>query len=156
MSNVNMRRLKELGIELPTPPKPLFSYVPIKQTGNLLYLSGQDCRVDGKLLYTGKIGKELTIEQGQEAARQTIVNCLAVLKDYLQDLDRVTQIVKVLGFVNSAPGFVDQPYVMNGASDFLVQVFGEQGKHARSAISANELPFNTPIEIELIVEINRI
>jgi enamine deaminase RidA (YjgF/YER057c/UK114 family) len=147
------QRLLELGIEIPVPGEPRFSYIPCNQTGNLLYLSGQDCRLNGELIYTGKLGKELTIEQGQGAARQTIINCLAVLKSYLGDLDRVVKIVKLLGFVNSAPGFSDQPYVMNGASNLLVEVFGESGKHARSAIGTSELPFDTPVEIELIVEI---
>ncbi|MDB4865794.1 MAG: hypothetical protein JWR03_127 [Cohnella sp.] len=146
-------RLKEIGITLPEVGEPKFSYIPCNQTGNLIYLSGQDCRIDGTLMYEGKLGRELTIEQGQQAARQTIINCLAVMKWYLKDLDRVVKIVKLLGFVNSAPGFADQPYVMNGASNLLIDVFGENGKHARSAVSANELPFHTPVEIELIVEI---
>lgn len=147
------QRLQELGVELPPAPEPRFTYVPCVRTGNLIYLSGQDCRINGELMYEGKLGAELTIEQGQAAARQTIINCLAVMKQYLGDLDRVVRIVKMLGLVNSAPGFADQPYVMNGASNFLVEVFGEKGKHARSAIGTNELPFHTPVEIELIVEI---
>lgn len=147
-------RLKELDIQLPPVSTPRFSYVPITQTGNLLFLSGQDCRQDGKLIHSGKLGKDLTIEQGQEAARQTMINCIAVLKEYLGDLDRVTRIIKVLGFVNSADGFVDQPYVINGASDLLQQVFGDKGRHARSAVGMNELPFDTPVEIEMIVEID--
>jgi enamine deaminase RidA (YjgF/YER057c/UK114 family) len=147
------QRLQELGIDLPEPGEPRFSYIPCNQTGNLLYLSGQDCRVNGELMYTGKLGKEVTIEQGQEAARQTIINCLGVLKSYLGDLDKVVKIVKLLGFVNSEPGFSNQPYVMNGASNFLIEVFGDSGTHARSAIGTSELPFDTPVEIELIVEI---
>jgi enamine deaminase RidA (YjgF/YER057c/UK114 family) len=147
------QRLKELGITLPEVGEPKFSYIPCNRTGHLIYLSGQDCRIDGTLMYEGKLGRELTIEQGQQAARQTIINCLAVMKWYLKDLDRVVKIVKMLGFVNSAPGFADQPYVINGASNLLIDVFGENGKHARSAVSANELPFHTPVEIELIVEI---
>ncbi|MBS4200936.1 RidA family protein [Bacillus sp. FJAT-49732] len=147
------QKLQELGITLPIPGEPKFSYIPCNQTGNLVYTSGQDCRIDGELMYTGKLGPDLTTEQGQEAARQTIINCLAVIKAHLGDLDRVVKIVKLLGFVNSAPGFADQPYVMNGASDLLVEVFGENGKHARSAIGTSELPFHTPVEIELIVEV---
>ncbi|MCC3376993.1 RidA family protein [Cohnella sp. REN36] len=147
------QRLQTLGIVLPPPPEPKFTYIPCSRTGNLLYLSGQDCRVDGNLLYEGKLGIDLTIEQGQEAARQTIINCLAVMKGYLGDLDRVVKIVKVLGFVNSAPGFGDQPFVINGASDLLVEIFGDAGRHARSAIGTSELPFHTPVEIELIAEI---
>ncbi|MCZ8523180.1 MULTISPECIES: RidA family protein [Paenibacillus] len=147
------QRLQELGIVLPPSPEPRFTYIPCSRTGNLIYLSGQDCRIDGELMYSGKLGLDVTIEQGQEAARQTIINCLAVMKGYLGDLDRVERIVKLLGFVNSAPGFADQPYVMNGASNLLVDVFGERGKHARSAIGTSELPFHTPVEIEVIAEI---
>lgn len=147
------QKLKEMGITIPEATEPKFSYIPCNQTGNLLYLSGQDCRIHGELMYKGKLGKEVSIAQGQEAARQTIINCLSVLKWYLGDLDRVVKIVKMLGFVNSAPGFGDQPYVINGASDFLMEVFGENGKHARSAIGTSDLPFHTPVEIEIIVEI---
>jgi Putative translation initiation inhibitor, yjgF family len=147
------QRLAELGITLPTPSEPKFSYLHCNQTGNLVFVSGQDCRIDGTLMYEGKLGRELSIEQGQAAARQAAINCLAVLKQYLGDLDRVVKIVKLLGFVNSAPGFADQPYVMNGASDLFEQVFGKAGKHARSAIGTSELPFHTPVEIELIVEV---
>lgn len=145
--------LDELNITLPEPPKPAAVYVPAKRVGNLVYTSGQDCRIDGKLLYEGKVGSDLTIEQGQEAARQTMINCLAVLQAEIGDLNKVKQVVKLLGFVNSAPGFVEQPYVMNGASELLEVIFSEKGKHARSAIASNELPFNTPVEIEMIVEV---
>jgi enamine deaminase RidA (YjgF/YER057c/UK114 family) len=148
------KRLEELGIVLPPPPQPRFTYIPANRTGNLLYLSGQDARdANGVLIHEGKVGSDLTIEQGREAARQVIINCLAVMKGYLGDLDRVVKIVKLLGFVNSAPGFGDQPSVMNGASDLLVDVFGENGRHARSAIGTSDLPFHTPVEIEIIVEI---
>lgn len=146
-------RLKELDITIPDTPKPAAVYIPSQQTGNLIYTSGQDCKKDGRLLYEGKIGRDLTIEQGQEAARQTMINCLAVIKGHIGDLDKIKKIVKVLAFVNSAQGFVEQPYVINGASEFLEEVFGEKGKHARSAIASNELPFNTPVEIEVIVEV---
>jgi len=146
-------KLQQLGIELPEAPKARFSYIPVCQTGNLLYLSGQDCRINGELMYKGKVGAELTVEMGNQAARQTMINCLAVIKDYLGDLDRVSKVVKLLGFVNSAPGFAEQPLVINGASDLLIEVYGEKGRHARSAVSANELPFHTPVEIEMIVEI---
>lgn len=134
--------------------KPAAEYVPAKTFGNLVYTSGQDCRKDGVLIYEGKVGKNgLTIEQGYESARQTMINCLAVLHQETGDLNKVKQVVKVLGFINSEAGFVEQPYVLNGASELLYQVFGESGRHARSALSANELPFNTPIEIEMIVEL---
>lgn len=146
-------KLKKLGINLTHGAKPVAAYLPIVQSGNLLFISGQDCRVDGKLIFEGKVGRDITLEQGNQCARQCVINALAVLKDYLEDLDRVKRIVKILGFVNSAEGFVLQPYVINGGSELLIEVFGENGKHARSAIAANELPFNTPVEIEMIVEI---
>lgn len=148
------QRLKEMGIVLPEPPKPAAAYIPAKRfCGNLLYISGQDCRKDGKLIYEGKVGSDLTIEQGYEASKQAMINTLAVIKGEIGDLDKVKNIVKLLGFVNSAEGFVEQPYVINGASEFLEEVFGEPGKHARSALAMNELPFNTPVEIETIVEL---
>lgn len=146
-------KLAELGIDLPEAPKPVAIYVPAKTFGNLVYVSGQDCRVDGVLKYTGKVGSDLTIEEGYDAARQTMINALAVLKEHIGDLNRVKQIVKLLALVNSADGFMEQPIVINGASELLQEVFGEGGLHARSAISSNELPFNTPVEIEMIVEI---
>jgi enamine deaminase RidA (YjgF/YER057c/UK114 family) len=146
-------KLKEMGIILGPPIEPKFAYVPAKTFGNFVYTSGQDCRINGKLMYEGKVGKDLTVEQGAQAARQTAINLLTVLKHHIGDLDRIKQIVKVLGWVNSADGFTDQPSVINGCSLFLEEVFGEKGKHARSAISANELPFNTPVEIEMIVEL---
>lgn len=147
------RRLQELGIELPESSSPSGIYVSTQQTGNLVYTSGKNCKKDGELLYKGKLGKELTIEQGQEAARQTAINCLAVLKEHLGDLDRITKIVKVLSLVNSAPGFVQQTEVVNGASKLFEEVLGEKGKHARSAVGVNELPNNNPVETEIIVEV---
>ena len=145
--------LNEKGIILGQVPTPVANYIPAKTVGNLVYTSGNECRINGKLMYEGKVGSDLSIEQGNEAARQVMINLLAVLKDHLGDLDRIKQVVKMLAFVNSADGFVNQPKVVNGASDLLVEVFGEKGRHARSAIGTNELPFNTPVEIELIVEI---
>ncbi|WP_028596162.1 RidA family protein [Paenibacillus assamensis] len=147
------QRLQELGITLPEVGEPKFSYIPSRRTGNLVYTSGMDCRVDGVLIYEGKVGSDLTIEQGQECARQCIINALAVVKQQVGDLDRVKQVVKMLAFVNSAPGFGDQPYVINGASNLLIDIFGEAGRHARSAIGTSDLPFHTPVEIEIIVEV---
>lgn len=147
------RALEEKGIRLGKVPPAVAAYVPAKQVGNLVYTSGNDCRIDGVLMMTGKVGSDLTVEQGYAAARQVAINLLAVLKEHLGELDRIKQVVKMLAFVNSAPGFVEQPFVINGASDLLIEVFGEKGKHARSAISSNELPFDTPVEIELIVEL---
>lgn len=147
------RRIAELGIELPEVGAPKYTYVPCVQTGNLLFVSGQVCFKDGELLYRGKVGGEVTVAQGQEAARQCALNSLAIVRQHLGSLDRVARIVKLLGFVNSAPGFDGQPTVMNGASDLFVSVFGERGKHARSAIGTSELPLQTPVEIEIVVEI---
>lgn len=147
------QRLLELGIQLPSAAKPVATYVPAVTVGNLVYTSGNDCRVNGVLKYQGKLGAEITVAEGYDAARITMINLLAVLKEHVGDLDRVQRIVKLLAFVNSAPGFAEQPYVINGASDLLVEVFGDNGRHARSALSANELPFHTPVEIEMIVEL---
>ncbi|GAA3410545.1 RidA family protein [Paenibacillus hodogayensis] len=148
-----VERLKALGIELPEPPPTAARYVSAVTVNNLVYTSGNDCRVNGTLMYKGKLGKELTIEQGQEASRQTMINLLSVLQEHLGDLDRIDRIVKLLAFVNSAEGFADQPYVINGASELLEAVFGENGRHARSAIGTSELPFHTPVEIEMIVKL---
>jgi enamine deaminase RidA (YjgF/YER057c/UK114 family) len=146
-------KLETLGITLPQVPVPVAAFVPAKTVGNLVFTSGQDCRINGVLKYEGKLGQDLTVEQGYDAARQTMINLLVVLKEQIGDLDRIKQVVKLLAYVNSAEGFVEQPYVINGASELLEEVFGEKGKHARSALAANELPFNTPIEIEMIVEV---
>lgn len=147
-------KLKKMRIELETVPTPVAEYVPSKRVGNLVYTSGCDCRKNGQLILKGKLGKELDVAQGKEAAKQVVINILAVLQKELGSLDEVKQVVKMLAFVNSTDEFVEQPYVINGASEFLVEVFGEKGRHARSAIGTNTLPFDTPVEIELIVEIN--
>src|SRR5262245_8495880 len=146
-------RLKALGIELPPAPKPVASYVPAVRTGNLVYLAGQGPVAGGKPTVTGKVGAELTEEEGYKAARATILNSLAALRAEIGSLDRVTRIVKVVGWVNSAPGFTRQPWVINGASDLLVEIFGDAGRHARSAVGASDLPLNIPVEIEMIVEV---
>jgi len=145
--------LEKLGLTLPVPPAIGGIYVPVKQVGNLLYTSGQGPSVNGKPAYTGKLGQDLTIEQGQEAARITILNTLSVLHTYLGDLNKIKNVVKLLGFVASAPNFGDQPKVINGASQLLIDIFEENGAHARSAIGTNELPGNIPVEIEAIFEI---
>lgn len=142
-----------MGIEIPEVAKPVASYVPFRSVGNLIYISGQDCRVKGKLKYEGKVGRDVTEEEAYEAARITAINLLAILKNAIGNLDKVVKIVNLHGFVNSADGFVRQPMVINGASDLLLEVFGEKGKHSRCALSTNELPFNTPVEIEMIVEV---
>lgn len=146
-------RLRELKIELPPASKPIASYVPAVRTGNLVYLAGAGPIVAGKPTITGKVGAGLTEEQGNRAARETILVSLAALRAEIGSLDRVKRIVKLTGWVNSAPGFTRQPWVINGASDLLVEIFGEAGRHARSSVGAYELPLNIPVEIELVVEV---
>ncbi len=146
-------RLKALGITLPVAPKPIASYVPAVRTGNLVFLSGQGPLADGKPTVTGKVGGELTEEAGNKAARATMLVLLGVLRAEIGSLDRVRRVVKLVGFVNSAPGFTRQPWVVNGASDLLIEIFGDAGRHARSSIGVSELPLNIPVEIELTVEV---
>ena len=148
------KRLTELGIMLPTPSKPVANYVPWVRTGNLVFISGQGAVKDGRIEYTGKVGDTLSIEDGVASARLTAINVLAQLRDACGgDLDRVKRIVKLLGFVNCTPTFGEQPKVINGASDLMVEVFGEKGRHAPSAVGAPALPFNLSVEVEAIVEI---
>lgn len=146
-------RLHELNITLPNPPAPVAAYIPVVRTGNLLFTSGNGPWEDGTLKYHGKLGRDLSIEEGYDAARMVMLNLLSVIKAELGTLDRVERVVKVLGFVASGPDFNRQPEVMNGASELLEAVFGKRGKHARSAIGVNELPSNIPVEIEMLVEI---
>jgi enamine deaminase RidA (YjgF/YER057c/UK114 family) len=145
-------RLKELGIELPEVAKPLASYVPAVRSGNLVYTSGQLPMQAGKLAATGKLGDDVTPEQGKALARICTLNALAAV-DSLVGVDAVTQVVKVVGFVASAPGFNGQPDVVNGASHLLAEVFGDRGGHARSAVGVAELPLDSPVEVELVVEV---
>ena len=143
--------LKQKSIVLPPPVAPVANYVPAVRVGNLLFLSGAG---PDQSTPRGKVGKDLSLEQGYQAARATGLNLLATTRATLGSLDRVKRIVKVLGMVNSAPGFTDQPKVINGFSDLMVEVFGEAiGKHARSAVGMAELPFNIPVEIEMILEV---
>jgi len=146
-------RLKGLGIELPPAPKPIASYVPAVRTGNLIFLAGQGPLAGGKPTVTGKVGREVTEEEGNKAARATILVALAALRAEIGSLDRVVRVVKIVGFVNSAPGFTRQPWVINGASDLLVEIFGDAGRHARSAVGVSDLPLDIPVEIEMIVEV---
>ena len=145
-------RLGQLGIALPEVVAPLASYVPAVRTGNLVYTSGQLPMEGGKLAATGKVGAELGPEEGKALARICALNALAAV-DSLVGIDTVTRVVKVVGFVASAPGFNGQPSVINGASDLLAQVFGDNGAHARSAVGVSELPLDAPVEVELIVEV---
>ena len=148
------KRIQELGITLPESPQPIANYVPTVRTGNLLFVAGLGpaARPDGTTP-NGKVGKDLTQEEGYEAARLVGINLLARLKSSLGDLDRVSRIVKLLSMVNCAPEFTQQPAVANGCSDLLVEVFGERGRHARSAVGMSSLPNNIPVEIEMIVEV---
>ncbi|HZC68361.1 MAG TPA: RidA family protein [Nitrospirales bacterium] len=145
--------MTELGITLPPPPKSVATYIPAVRAGDLLFLSGTGPFKDGAIVYAGKVGKDLTVEQGYEAARLTLLNALAMVRQELGTLDRVTRIVRVTGHVASAEGFTQQPAVINGASDLLVQIFGEAGRHARLALGAAELPLNMAIELELILQV---
>ena len=146
-------RLAELNIILPAPPQPVANYVNGVRTGNLIFLAGKGPkRADGTEI-VGKIGVDLTIEQGYEGARLTAINQLAVLKHMLGDLRKIKRLVKVLGMVNCDPSFTDQPKVINGFSDLMVEVFGERGKHARAAVGMASLPRGQAVEIELIVEV---
>lgn len=147
-------RLAALGITLPLPPKPVATYVPAVQAGDLLFLSGVLPFQDGKLALEGKLGRELTVEQGYESARIALLNALAIVRSHLGTLDLVTQVVRLVGHVASAEGFVQQPAVINGASDLLVQLFGEAGRHARVAVGAVQLPLNAPVELELILQVS--
>lgn len=146
-------KLKALHIELPMAPKPVANYVPVVRAGDLLFLSGVLPSRDGQLILTGKLGQGITVEQGMEAAKVAALNALAIVRSEVGSLDKVKRIVKMVGHIASAPGFTDQPQVLNGASDLLVQIFGETGKHARVAVGAAELPRQAPVEIELIVQV---
>jgi enamine deaminase RidA (YjgF/YER057c/UK114 family) len=147
-------KLKELGLTLPAPPKPVANYVPVVKVGDLLFLSGVLPSRDGQLIMTGKLGAGLSIAQGMEAAKVAVLNALAIVKAEVGSLDRVTRIVKMVGHIASASGFTDQPQVLNGASDLLVAIFGETGRHARVAVGAAELPREAPVEIELIIQVS--
>jgi enamine deaminase RidA (YjgF/YER057c/UK114 family) len=145
-------RLAELGITLPAVAAPLAAYIPAVRTGNLVYTSGQLPLEGGKPTHSGKLGAEVSSEEGRVAARTCALNALAAI-DALVGIDSVVRVVKVVGFVASAPGFTGQPGVVNGASDFLGEVFGESGAHARSAVGVASLPLDAPVEVELIVEV---
>ena len=148
------QKLNELGITLPKPPRPVANYVPAVKTGNFLFLSGHGPRNDGQTKISGKVGRELTIEEAYQTARNVGLNCLATIKDTIGDLNKVKRVVKLLGMVNCTEDFKDQPKVINGCSDLLVNIFGEAGKHARSAVGMQALPNQIPVEIEMILEIS--
>ncbi|HEY8837994.1 MAG TPA: RidA family protein [Dehalococcoidia bacterium] len=146
-------RLKELNLTLPPLPKPLASYVPAVITGNLLVISGQVPIENGKIVQPGKLGRELSVKQGQQLARLCVLNGLAAAKQALGSLDRIRRVVRVAGYVASADGFQQQPAVVNGASDLLVEIFGENGRHARVAIGVNELPLGCGVEVEFMFDV---
>ena len=147
-------KLTSLGLKLPEAPKPVATYVPAVQTGNLLFLSGVLPMRNGQLAFTGKLGRDLTVPEGIEAAKIAILNALAIAKQELGSLDRITRVVKVVGHVASADGFAEQPQVLNGASDLLVAIFGDAGRHARVATGAAELPRGAAVEIEVILAVS--
>ena len=146
-------RLKEIGLSLPEAVKPVAEYIPAKLVGSLVYCSGQGPVKDGKMVFLGRVGKEVTIEEGYQAAQICALNCLAAIKTAIGSLDRIDEIVSLRGFVNSDLDFFRQPEVINGASELMVKIFGEKGKHARCALGVSSLPFNTSVELEMVVSI---
>jgi enamine deaminase RidA (YjgF/YER057c/UK114 family) len=147
------QRLEQLGIELPEVVPPQGAYVPFVRTGNLIFTSGSGCYRDGQWVYQGRVPDEVSLEDARDAARITGINLLATVKEAVGSLDKVSRVVKVTGFVSSAPGFRGQPEVVNGASELFAEVFGERGKHARSAVGVSQLPLDMPVEIEMVVEV---
>lgn len=145
-------RLRELGLSLPTAPAPMANYVPARRVGNLVYTAGQVARA-AERSYVGEVGSDLSLEEGQAAARVCALNCLAALLTVIDSLDQVKQLVRVGGFVNAATGFHDVPLVVNGASDLFVELFGDAGRHARTAVGVAELPANFAVEVELVAEV---
>jgi len=146
-------KLKELGIELKSPPTPVANYIPVQQTGNLIYLSGQGPRDESGNFITGIVGSDISAEEAYDLSRNTAINLLSAMNAYLGSLDKVVKIVKVFGMVNAEQNFIDHPKVINGCSDFFVEIFGDKGRHARSAVGMGSLPNNMAVEIEIIVEV---
>ncbi len=154
MSAVNPeKKIIEMGIELPEAPKPVASYVAAVQTGNYIYVSGQLPLVQGSLQSEGKVGGDIDLDEAYQAAKTCTINCLSVVKEQTGDLSKVKKVVKVTGYVSSASGFNKQPQVINGASDFIAEVFGKAGEHSRAAVGVSELPLNSPVEVDMIVEV---
>jgi enamine deaminase RidA (YjgF/YER057c/UK114 family) len=146
-------KIKELGYTLPEAPKPLAAYIPAIRVDKFVYTAGQLPTVNGELKYKGKVGFQVTEENGQKAAEFSVLNCLSVIKSVCGNLDSIEQVVKLTVFVNSADNFTNQPKVANGASELLLKLFGEAGKHVRSALGVNELPLDAALEIEMIVKL---
>lgn len=146
-------RLRQKGITLPEPPKPVGTYLPAVRSGNILFVSGMIPKIIGQVSPKGKVGRELSTREGYDAARLCVLNVLAVAKAEIGSLDGISRVLKVVGYVASGEGFADQPMVVNGASDLLVDIFGERGRHARVAIGVAELPGNVPVEVEVTFEV---
>jgi enamine deaminase RidA (YjgF/YER057c/UK114 family) len=146
-------KLASLNIILPSPPKPVGSYVPVVVTGKFVFVSGQIPIKDGKVAYLGKVPKDISIEEAQKAAKLCIINALAQIKNEIGSLDRISKIIRVSGFVNSTPEFIEQPKVINAASDLVFEIFGSKGQHSRIAIGVASLPLNSCVEIDVIAEI---
>jgi len=146
-------RLRELGIDLPPAPKPVASYAPVVVAGGLAFVAGQGALVDGVVLHPGHLGADVSVEHGQKCARQCALQALAALKEELGTLDRIQRIVNLTVYVASAPGFTDQPQVANGASDLLIEVFGDAGRHARAAVGVSELPLGLSVEVAVVAQI---
>jgi enamine deaminase RidA (YjgF/YER057c/UK114 family) len=152
MSNMQ-NKLDELGLKIPEAPNPVAAYIPAKQTGKLVFTAGQLPMVNGELISKGLLGQDVEIDEAYKAARICTLNALAAIKGVIGDLDRIKQIIRVVGYVASVPTFTQQPAVVNGASELLLEIFGESGKHARSAVGMAVLPLNASVEIELTVEV---
>jgi enamine deaminase RidA (YjgF/YER057c/UK114 family) len=147
-------RLAELKLELPNPAAPIANYVPAVRSGNLLFVSGQICQWNGERRFVGKVGAEVSLEEGKQAARLCALNLIAQTRRFLDgDLDRVVRVVRLGGFVNAIPTFTEQPQVVNGASDLMVEIFGEAGRHARTAVGVGSLPGNVAVEVDCVLEI---
>ncbi len=149
------KKLEELGYTLSTPPKPLAAYVPVVKSGNLIFTAGQVPLIEGQLKYVGKVPTTISEDEAIKAAEICALNCLSVIKSEIGDLDKLKRIVKVTVFVNSTDDYSKQPVIANGASEFFVKVFGDAGKHARSAVGVSSLPLNAPVEVEVIAEIEK-
>jgi enamine deaminase RidA (YjgF/YER057c/UK114 family) len=152
--NIILERLNQLGIVLPEPPKPVAAYIPAKQSGNMVFTAVQLPMFNGELISKGLLGQDVEIDNAKNAARICTLNALAAIKGVIGNLDRIKQIVRVVGYVASVPTFTQQPAVVNGASELLLEIFGENGKHARSAVGMSALPLNASVEIELTVEVD--
>lgn len=148
-------RLKELGLTLSEPPKPIAEYVPAKKIGNIVFCSGQGPVKDKEFVFLGRLGSEVSLQEGYEAAKICALNCLSAIKSVVGSLDNIDEVINLKGYVNSAPDFFRQPDVINGASELIIKIFGEKGKHSRCALGTSVLPNNIPVELEMIVSIKQ-